>query len=283
MKRAFPVLDPMQNSHWISEPGRSCAYGTGLTGLQPTALQMAFRTSVQLQLLSLLLGLSSLDKSGAGAQEFQLLQPQGAVSVSEGENLTLICSVTGNAPVGPVKWFKGSGSGQLVYAQVGSFPRVTRAVNSSDTDFTIHISDTRPEDAGIYRCVKFVKGSGDDEEFRSGAGTVVSVSSSVSSGYSQGSAVAAAACTVCVLLVVLLLVFTYFFVRKKRGRSPGTARSQTPFPKNRRTQSQPGESKDPDVLYADLQHTARLQQPKKSAPEEHSEYAAVKVTQAIAR
>ncbi|XP_042703331.2 tyrosine-protein phosphatase non-receptor type substrate 1-like isoform X1 [Chrysemys picta bellii] len=267
---------------------------------------MAFRTSAQLQLLSLLLGLSSLDKSGAGAQEFQLLQPQGAVSVSPGENLTLICSVTGLQPVGPVKWFKGSGSGrQLVYADVGSFPRVTRAVNHSDTDFTIRINDTRPEDAGIYRCVKFRKGSGADEEFRSGAGTVVSVS-----GYSQGSAVAAAAGTVCVLLVVLLLVFTYFFVRKKRGECRGStslfqllqgylllqarltdpvvsflcpSRSQTPFPKNRRTQSQPGDSKDPDVLYADLQHTAGLQQPKKSAPEEHSEYAAVKVTQAIAR
>nr|XP_005291786.1 tyrosine-protein phosphatase non-receptor type substrate 1-like isoform X3 [Chrysemys picta bellii] len=240
---------------------------------------MAFRTSAQLQLLSLLLGLSSLDKSGAGAEEFQLLQPQDPVWVSPGETLTLICSVTGLEPVGPVKWFKGSGSGrQLVYAEVGSFPRVTRAVNGSNTNFTIRISDTRPKDAGIYHCVKFEKRSGADEEIRSGAGTVVSVS-----GYSQGSAVAAAAGTVCVLLVVLLLVFTYFFVRKKRGRSPGTARSQTPFPKNRRTPSQPGDSKDPDVLYADLQHTAGLQQPKKSAPEEHSEYAAVKVTQAIAR
>nr|XP_042703331.1 uncharacterized protein LOC101952936 isoform X1 [Chrysemys picta bellii] len=267
---------------------------------------MAFRTSAQLQLLSLLLGLSSLDKSGAGAEEFQLLQPQDPVWVSPGETLTLICSVTGLEPVGPVKWFKGSGSGrQLVYAEVGSFPRVTRAVNGSNTNFTIRISDTRPKDAGIYHCVKFEKRSGADEEIRSGAGTVVSVS-----GYSQGSAVAAAAGTVCVLLVVLLLVFTYFFVRKKRGECRGStslfqllqgylllqarltdpvvsflcpSRSQTPFPKNRRTPSQPGDSKDPDVLYADLQHTAGLQQPKKSAPEEHSEYAAVKVTQAIAR
>uniref|UniRef100_A0A8C0IW15 Ig-like domain-containing protein n=1 Tax=Chelonoidis abingdonii TaxID=106734 RepID=A0A8C0IW15_CHEAB len=130
---------------------------------------MAFRTSARLQLLSLLLG--------AGAQEFQLLQPQGHVSVSAGETLTLTCSVTGLAPVGPVKWFKGSGSGrQLVYADAGSFPRVTRAVNGSDTDFTIRINDTCPEDAGIYHCVKFKKESpGPDEEFRSGAGTAVSV------------------------------------------------------------------------------------------------------------
>ncbi|XP_050774293.1 tyrosine-protein phosphatase non-receptor type substrate 1-like isoform X2 [Gopherus flavomarginatus] len=138
---------------------------------------MAFRTSARLQLLSLLLGLSSMDRSGAGTQEFQLLQPQGAVSVSAGETLTLTCSVTGLAPAGPVKWFKDSGSGhRLVYADAGSFPRVTRAVSGSDTDFTIHINDTHPEDAGIYHCVKFKKGwQGPDEEFRSGAGTAVSV------------------------------------------------------------------------------------------------------------
>ncbi|XP_053902426.1 signal-regulatory protein beta-1-like [Malaclemys terrapin pileata] len=137
---------------------------------------MAPSTQVSGLSLPCLLLILLLEIPGAGAQEFQLLQPQGAVSVSAGETLTLICSVTGLVPVGPMKWFKGSGSGQLVYAQVGSFPRVTRAVNGSSTDFTIRISDTRPEDAGIYRCVKFEKGSGADEEIRSGAGTVVSVS-----------------------------------------------------------------------------------------------------------
>ncbi|XP_073164963.1 uncharacterized protein [Lepidochelys kempii] len=249
---------------------------------------MAFCTSAWLQLLSLLLGVSSMDKSGAGgAEEFQLLQPQDPVWVSAGENLTLTCSVTGLAPAGPVKWFKGSGGDrQLVYAQAGSFPRVTRAVRGSDTDFTIRISDTRPADAGTYHCVKFKKvsgareedkkGSGSDEEIRSGAGTAVTVSDR------HQVAVSAAAGAVCVLLVVLVLVSTYFFVRKKRGRSPSTARSQTPFPDTTRTQSQPSDDKDPDVLYADLQHPARLQQPKQSAPEEHSEYAAIKVTPAIA-
>ncbi|XP_065270376.1 signal-regulatory protein beta-1-like [Emys orbicularis] len=138
---------------------------------------MALLTSVSGLSLPCLVLLLLLEIPGAGAQEFQLLQPQGAMSVSAGETLTLTCSVTGLPPVGAVSWFKGSGSGrQLVYAEVGSFPRVTRAVSGSDTDFSIRISDTRPEDAGIYRCVKFRKGSGPYEEIRSGAGTVVSVS-----------------------------------------------------------------------------------------------------------
>ncbi|XP_065270377.1 signal-regulatory protein beta-1-like [Emys orbicularis] len=138
---------------------------------------MAPSTPVSGLSLPCLVLLLLLEIPGAGAEEFQLLQPQGAVSVSPGETLTLICSVTGLPPVGPVKWFKDSGSGrQLVYADVGSFPRVTRAVSDSDTDFTIRISDTRPEDAGIYHCVKFRMGWGGAEEIRSGAGTDVFVS-----------------------------------------------------------------------------------------------------------
>ncbi|XP_067410644.1 tyrosine-protein phosphatase non-receptor type substrate 1-like [Emydura macquarii macquarii] len=133
------------------------------------------------------LGLSEKRKSGfkkfgfvtgSGAQELQVLQPQRNVSVLAGETLTLTCSVTGAAPTGPVKWLKGSGSDrQLVYEQTGSFPRVTRAEIGSDTNFTIRISDTRPADAGVYRCVKFQRVPGaQDQEYKSGAGTAVSVS-----------------------------------------------------------------------------------------------------------
>ncbi|XP_067410691.1 signal-regulatory protein beta-1-like [Emydura macquarii macquarii] len=119
-----------------------------------------------------------MHRDGSGAQELQVLQPQGAVSVSAGETLTLTCSVTGAAPVGPVKWLKGSGSDrQLVYEQTGSFPRVTRAEIGSNTDYTIRISDTRPADAGVYRCVKFQRMyGGADQEYKSGNGTAVSVS-----------------------------------------------------------------------------------------------------------
>ncbi|XP_074868200.1 signal-regulatory protein beta-1-like isoform X2 [Carettochelys insculpta] len=117
--------------------------------------------------------------AGPRAQEFQVLQPQGAVSVSAGGTLTLNCSATAAVPVGPMKWFKGSGpSRQLVFEDrdKGSFPRVSRALPGANTDFTIHISDTRPEDAGTYRCVKFRKVAGGEVELSSGPGTVVSVS-----------------------------------------------------------------------------------------------------------
>nr|XP_048675723.1 signal-regulatory protein beta-1-like [Caretta caretta] len=152
-----------------------------LTG-RPSESKMALSTPVSGLSLPWLVLLLLLEIPGAGgAEEFRLLQPQDAVRVSAGETLTLTCSVTGLAPVGPVKWFKDSGGGrQLVYATAGSFPRVTRAASGSDTDFTIRISDTRPADAGTYRCVKFKKGSGADEEFRSGAGTAVTVSASPS-------------------------------------------------------------------------------------------------------
>ncbi|XP_009891864.1 PREDICTED: tyrosine-protein phosphatase non-receptor type substrate 1-like [Charadrius vociferus] len=116
---------------------------------------------------------------GAGAQVgqgFELQQPQDTVSVTAGETLTLNCTTSSGRPAGPVKWLKGWGSGnQTVYGQTGSFPRVTRASDGSDTDFTIHIRDVQPVDAGTYYCVKFTKTGYGDEVFRRGKGTQVSV------------------------------------------------------------------------------------------------------------
>ncbi|CAM5098088.1 unnamed protein product [Natator depressus] len=164
----------------ISLDNGELAKAVVLTG-RPSESKMDLSTPVSGLSLPWLVLLLLLEIPGAGAQEFQLLQPPGAVCTPAGEALTLTCFVTGLAPVGPVKWFKGSGGGrQLVYAETGSFPRVTRAASGSDTDFTIHINDTRPADAGTYRCVKFKRGSGADEEIRSGAGTAVSVSASPS-------------------------------------------------------------------------------------------------------
>ncbi|XP_009868479.1 PREDICTED: tyrosine-protein phosphatase non-receptor type substrate 1-like, partial [Apaloderma vittatum] len=94
----------------------------------------------------------------AGAQkgqDFQLSQPQDKVSVTAGGTLTLNCTLSGHSPAGPTKWLKGWGEGnKTVYDQRVPDPRVTRGVNGSNTDFTIHIRDAQPEDAGTYYCVK---------------------------------------------------------------------------------------------------------------------------------
>ncbi|XP_068272435.1 uncharacterized protein [Nyctibius grandis] len=128
----------------------------------------------------LLLGhLSLLPLPLGGAQEFwgfELQQPQDKVWVTAGETLTLTCTVSGDGPNGPVKWLKGWGSGnETIYDQTGSFPRVTRAVSESGTDFTIHIRDVQPEDAGTYYCVKFRKMLEGVVVFQRGAGTEVSL------------------------------------------------------------------------------------------------------------
>ncbi|XP_032839368.2 signal-regulatory protein beta-1-like isoform X2 [Tyto alba] len=126
-------------------------------------------------LMLLLLRAPGVDAQGS--QDFELLQPQDKVSVAAGDTLTLTCTMSRGGLFGPVKWLKGWGSGnETVYEQTGSFPRVTRAENGSNTDFTIRISDVQPEDAGTYYCVKFRKLLGSaDEVFRRGKGTVVSV------------------------------------------------------------------------------------------------------------
>ncbi|NWU01914.1 SIRBL protein, partial [Urocynchramus pylzowi] len=112
-------------------------------------------------------------------QGFSLQQPQPKVTVAAGETLTLNCTTSGIAGPGPVMWLKGWGSGNTtIYDQNNQDPssRVTRAVNESDTDFTIRIRNVQPEDMGTYYCVKFVKGNtGDDEVFQRGKGTEVSV------------------------------------------------------------------------------------------------------------
>ncbi|XP_061297836.1 tyrosine-protein phosphatase non-receptor type substrate 1-like [Pezoporus flaviventris] len=117
--------------------------------------------------------------AGTGAQEFpdfKLHQPQGNVSVTAGETLTLTCTISGDGPIGPVKWLKGWGSeNETFYEQTGTFPRVTRAAAGSGTDFTILIRDVRLEDAGTYYCVKYQKSVHGVSVFKRGEGTEVSV------------------------------------------------------------------------------------------------------------
>ncbi|KAM4763057.1 LOW QUALITY PROTEIN: tyrosine-protein phosphatase non-receptor type substrate 1-like [Cyanocitta cristata] len=118
---------------------------------------------------------------GVGAQldqNFKLHQPQDKVLVTAGETLTLNCTISGRAELGPMRWLKGLGSGnKTVYDQTGtSLSNVTRAVVGSNTDFTIYIRNIQPEDMGTYYCVKFVRTvTGVEEVFQRGSGTEVSV------------------------------------------------------------------------------------------------------------
>uniref|UniRef100_UPI004038AD4C signal-regulatory protein beta-1-like n=1 Tax=Callospermophilus lateralis TaxID=76772 RepID=UPI004038AD4C len=126
-------------------------------------------------LLTLLLGLT-----GAAAQELQVIQPEKSVSVAAGESATLHCTVTSLLPVGPIRWFKGTGPGQeLIYNfKEGHFPRVTNpsdATKRDNRDFSICISNVTPADAGTYYCVKFQKSTPVDKELQSGPGTELSV------------------------------------------------------------------------------------------------------------
>ncbi|NXA03535.1 SHPS1 phosphatase, partial [Sapayoa aenigma] len=112
------------------------------------------------------------------SQSFKLHQPQDKESVKVGDTLILNCTVSGSPVIGPVKWLKGWGSeNQTIYEDaVPSYPRVMRAMNGSNIDFTIHIRNVQPEDVGTYYCVKFRKSlRGENELFRHGNGTKVYV------------------------------------------------------------------------------------------------------------
>ncbi|NXP58607.1 SIRB1 protein, partial [Chloropsis cyanopogon] len=156
-------------------------------------------------------------------QGFSLQQPQPKVTVAAGETLTLNCTTSGIAGPGPVMWLKGWGSGnQTVYDQKNqnSFPRVSRAVNGSNTDFTIHIRNVQPEDMGTYYCVKFVKGdTGEDEVFERGSGTKVSLH--------EAALVPGMVAAAVVLCFLLLLLGLCMYRRKGQGRegSPCPART----------------------------------------------------------
>ncbi|XP_032714917.1 tyrosine-protein phosphatase non-receptor type substrate 1-like isoform X2 [Lontra canadensis] len=132
-------------------------------------------------LLCLLLAVSCAWTGVAGEARLQVIQPDKSVSVAAGQTATLRCTVTSLSPTGPVQWFRGTGPGrELIFSfKRGHFPRVTNASDTTrrnNTDFSIRISNITPADTGTYYCVKFQKGTPDDEEFKSGPGTQVTVS-----------------------------------------------------------------------------------------------------------
>ncbi|NXE12071.1 SHPS1 phosphatase, partial [Lophotis ruficrista] len=227
-----------------------------------------------------------------GAQEdqgFQLLQPQGKVLVRQGETLTLTCTVSGSTPAGPVRWLKGWGSGnKTIYDQRGSFPRVTRVVHGSDTDFSIRMRDAQPEDAGTYYCVKFSKAEEGDEVFRHGKGTEVSLYESA-----PVPGMVAAAVVLCFLLLLSLSIALCMYRRKRRGeaesqglamgiplrccaRTPGSP-SKVLDAETSHLPSQRSSKEEKELHYADLQPLPAAPRHGRSAGAACSEYASIRV------
>uniref|UniRef100_A0A8C3J2S4 Ig-like domain-containing protein n=1 Tax=Calidris pygmaea TaxID=425635 RepID=A0A8C3J2S4_9CHAR len=255
------------------------------------AVPMAWRAALGAQLL--------LGQLSAGAQvtpRFQLWQPQDKVAVTVGKTLTLTCTTSSARPLGPVKWLKGWGDGnQTIYEQTGSFPRVTREVNASNTDFSIHIRDVQPEDAGTYYCVKFHKSlNSDDEVLDRGKGTEVSVHEAT-----LVPSMVAAAIVLCFLLLLGLFVARCMYRRKHRGEAetqcparPAAMGGFSPIPLRccARTPGTPSDSvnrlcallqqnskEDNYIHYADLQPLPAARRHVRSPDAACSEYASVRV------
>ncbi|NXS55627.1 SHPS1 phosphatase, partial [Brachypteracias leptosomus] len=237
-----------------------------------------------------------------GAQKtwsFRLQQPQDKVSVTAGGTLTLNCTISGDGPLGPVKWLKGWGSeNKTIYDQTGTFPRVTRVVNGSNTDFSIRMRDVQPEDMGTYYCVKFDKGVNRAPViFAHGKGTEVSL---YEAALDPG--MVAVVVVLCLLLLLLgLFLAVYMYWRKHRDQAgsqclarpvpmgsflpvplrccagtPGTP-SQVLDAETSHLPSQPSSKEDNDIHYADLQPLPTAPWHGRSPGTACSEYASVRV------
>lgn len=110
--------------------------------------------------------------SGAGNLEPNLwiIQPQELVLATPGDTVFLNCTVLGDGPSGPIRWFRGSGlSREAIYNFEGiSQPNVT-AVQASSSDFSILLQGVSTEYAGTYYCVKFQRKL--NRQYLSGQGT----------------------------------------------------------------------------------------------------------------
>ncbi|XP_047295873.1 tyrosine-protein phosphatase non-receptor type substrate 1 isoform X4 [Homo sapiens] len=233
-------------------------------------------------LLCLLLAASCAWSGVAGEEELQVIQPDKSVLVAAGETATLRCTATSLIPVGPIQWFRGAGPGrELIYNQKeGHFPRVTTVsdlTKRNNMDFSIRIGNITPADAGTYYCVKFRKGSPDDVEFKSGAGTELSVRENTGSNERNIYIVVGVVCT---LLVALLMAALYLVrIRQKKAQgSTSSTRLHEPE-KNAREITQVQSLDTNDITYADLNlPKGKKPAPQAAEPNNHTEYASIQTS-----
>ncbi|KAM5245923.1 signal-regulatory protein beta-2 [Ctenodactylus gundi] len=95
---------------------------------------------------------------GAGdpKPDLWIIQPQELVVVTAGDTVLLNCTVLGDGPPGPIRWFRGSGlNREAIYNFEGMSQANVTAAQASSNDFSILLHDASNKDTGIYYCVKF--------------------------------------------------------------------------------------------------------------------------------
>ncbi|XP_039623702.1 uncharacterized protein LOC120538306 [Polypterus senegalus] len=96
-------------------------------------------------------------------QGFKVSQPQSPMEGVESSNVTLICDVSSETPLGPLRWYRAAGSERTHFysgAPKGGDKndrRVTWAVENPTVNYSITIRDLRVSDTGEYYCVKYTK------------------------------------------------------------------------------------------------------------------------------
>ncbi|MBN3294609.1 SIRB1 protein, partial [Polypterus senegalus] len=117
---------------------------------------------------------------GRVCQGLKVFQPLSRVETLERSNVTLVCVMSSEIPLGPVRWYKGAGSERTHFysgAPKGgdkNDPRVTWTMENPTVNFTITIRDLRFSDTGKYYCEKYKKGD-ESKPYASGPGVTLTV------------------------------------------------------------------------------------------------------------
>ncbi|KAI5945246.1 signal-regulatory protein beta-2 isoform X1 [Manis javanica] len=106
----------------------------------------------------------------AGDPDLWITQPQELVSAATGDTVLLNCTVLGDGPPGPIRWFRGAGLNREAIYNFGGISRPNvMAVQASSSDFSILLQGVTTEHVGTYYCVKFQRKF--NRQYLSGQGT----------------------------------------------------------------------------------------------------------------
>ncbi|XP_039623394.1 signal-regulatory protein beta-1-like [Polypterus senegalus] len=117
---------------------------------------------------------------GRVCQGFSVLQPQGHIEKMEGSDVTLVCHMSSETVLGPVRWYRGAGIKRThFYSPVPKYgdtndPRVTWTVEYNTLRYSITIRDLRVSDTGEYYCEKYAKAD-ENKVYASGPGVTLTV------------------------------------------------------------------------------------------------------------